>query len=299
MLNKPHVLIATDFSYCSELALKAAEALRKKLGGQSHVVHVASYPAEWDWLTNSVEVNYLPDKYKHDLVKNLNRQLENQIKNCEVQCTGEIVFGKPFKAIVETIARKKIDLLIIGHRGAGTLHGFLGGLTSKIIASSEIPVLVINTDLNLKKVAGLVDTEEPVKEIFSIAEGLSTAFSSKLEFISLWPDLTPGVKNGSAVSASGNPTYSSEQLSHIKDLMKRKIQSHLHPQSQAEVVVDITSEKSIPDAIVKKLDEERVDLAVMSRHRMKILERMFIGSVARRMLDMYSGNMLVLPPGKG
>ena len=80
MLNQPLIVVATDFSECSDHAIRAGEKIRSLSKGTLRIVHVASFPFEWDWLTNDVTVNYLPPTFNKDLVQGLKKKLELQFE---------------------------------------------------------------------------------------------------------------------------------------------------------------------------------------------------------------------------
>jgi len=78
--------------------------------------------------------------------------------------------------------------------------------------------------------------------------------------------------------------------------MREEISKVLDPHSNCKIRVEMTVEKHLAYHLVKILDEDKVDLVVMKRHQKGILDKILIGSETRRMLEIYSGNILVLPP---
>jgi hypothetical protein len=61
--------------------------------------------------------------------------------------------------------------------------------------------------------------------------------------------------------------------------------------------VGVTDELQVAYHLVNILQEDQVDVAIMQRHQKKIMDRMMIGSETKRMIELFTGNLLVLPPG--
>jgi nucleotide-binding universal stress UspA family protein len=284
MLTKPNILVATDFSEFSHLALKAGEEIRLKTGGQLQLVHVSSYPDQWDWMTNDVVFNYYPQEFKSKLMDEIKARMEKQMRDSEATGSLEIVFGPVFKSLLNHMTKFHADLLIIGHRGAGN-HFHLGSLTAKMLTASDRPVLVINRAFKTRKIAGLIDTNKIENDIFSLTQNLGALFSSEIEFVSVWPDL-------SRYSEFPLPDKETESK------MKKSILSQIDPDWHVNIVTRILDDKSVSEGLVEILDETDVDLAVMTRHQKSRLEKIFLGSVTRGVLDRWKGNFLVTPPTK-
>lgn len=294
MLNEPLIIVGTDFSHCSDLAIRAAEAIRRKTHGKVHVIHATPLPMQWDWISSEADMVLPPEHYKSDVYRKINRELENQIRRCETHCTSEIIFGDPYKALKTAIDTRKADLLVLGHRGNAT-HTFTGSLSAKMIAASPIPALIMNRQWETRKVAGLIDAEEPMRNIYPASEEVSFLFGADLEYVSLWQDLS-ALTTKFSVPSVAQLTFSEEERAQILGSIQKMIKENMDPHSKAKVVAELTYDQNLADALVKKLNEEAVDLAVMTRHRRRFLDRLFIGSVSRRILDSFQGNLLILPP---
>lgn len=296
MLSKPTIMVGTDFSYHSDQALKLAETIRRRTGGSLHLVHASRYPAEWDWFTSDVVVNYLPDRFKTDLVASMNKSIAAQAKRCEARCETHVEFGRPAAVIRSWIQKHKVDLLVLGHHGHDEEGFHLGSLPGKIAAHCEVPLLIVNKDNLCEKIGALVDPLQPEKHVFDSAEELAFLLSSDLEFISLWQDISAQVARWSPVINERHLTYTDEERAEIQMKMRRTIAQYLSPQSKASVTLEITHKKNAGDALEELLRSHRTDLAVVERHQRGRIERLFVGSTTRRLLDVFEGNLLILPP---
>lgn len=299
MLSKPTILVCTDFRPASDLALISAESIRKKVGGKIHVVHISDFPVQWDWIAQESSVMYQYERLNFDLLKSLNQILATQLARCEVDCTPHVSLGPIYEGIIESMAEIKPDIVIMGHKGLP--HGLfnLGSVVMKVVASSKIPVLVIKKKLAvpLGKIAGLVDTNSVMRSIITATEELSFLLSAEPEIISLWKNTSSQYHNEAPIEKV-HQLYKldkeHEEVILIK--MKHEIARNLDEHSKCKIRVEISNERKVAYHLAKILEEEHVDLAIMKRHQRNILEKMFIGSETRRMLELFKGNILVLPP---
>jgi len=117
MLSQPRILVGTDFSEGSDLAIAAGETLRKKTDGKLHVVHVAYYPTDWSWMSNDMLTGYLPYSFNEKYVSELNLCLKRQLEKLSIHCTHEVLYGKPIGILKDLCSSSNYDLLILGRQG--------------------------------------------------------------------------------------------------------------------------------------------------------------------------------------
>ncbi len=294
MMTHPYILVATDFSKTSDLALRAAEKLRQRSRGRIHVIHVTPHPVQLDWFTNDVVTGSFPSNYKEEIVKSLQLKLNEQINNCGVTGDGEILMGPPGRTILHYSAETKADLIILGHKGKKR-HFHLGDIAAKVVSGADRPVLVINKNFEIDKVAGLVDPFEPEKSVFVETEEMGFLCSGKIEFISLWPDQDIIAEEGFPEAGYSVVRMTDEKKEELRTRMEKTIRSKVDPHFAAKVRTEFTDEPKVRDGLVKLLDEEEVDLAVMTKHHKGKLEKILLGSVTRGVLDRWHGNLMVLP----
>jgi hypothetical protein len=67
MISRPRILVCTDFSEAANLALLAAEKMRKKTNGLIHVLHVNEFPLQWDWVSTEAQAVYLNQQFRLEL----------------------------------------------------------------------------------------------------------------------------------------------------------------------------------------------------------------------------------------
>ncbi len=299
MLTNPVTVVCTDFSQPSDFAMKSAESIRRRVGGKVHAIHVSDFPVHWEWITvDSSSLLYAGD-VEITLLNSLGKLMQEQVKRCELECTTGVSLNQVFEGIDTLIEKINPDLVIMGHRGESRGPFQLGSMTAKVLAASKKPVLVIKKPLTipLGKVAGLVSTTEPMGQIISATEEFSYLLSAEPEIVSLWKDITPQFHNLSAlIKANHKINFGQEEKELILSKMRERIISELDVHSKCKVRVDVTDEKHVANHLARILQDDNVDLVIMERHEKGIMDKMLIGSETRRMLELFNGNILVLPP---
>jgi nucleotide-binding universal stress UspA family protein len=299
MLGQPNILVLSDFKVSSDAALRSAANIRKRAGGKICLLHVSDIPVAWDWIAEGASALLMNEQTVAELSSSLHKLMENQKKRTEIECTSEIKMGIAFQGIHQAIVRKKPDLVIMGHQDYAPNIFSLGGMVSKVVSASPSPVLVVRKDLKypLGKVAGLVDTQSEFQSIVDTTEEFSFLMSAEAEIISLWKS---SVSFFTKVTAIEKITQSHKLTPDEREVilfwMRSKISESLDQHSKCKIRVDITEERQVAYHLTELLEQDKVELAIMKRHEKNILDKILIGSATRRMLEIFNGNVLVLPP---
>ena len=296
MITEPKILVCTDFSSSSDLAIKVAKNICLKSRGSIHLMHVCEYPMQWDWSVTESMTNYLNEKFEVDLINSSRKRLEQQMSSLGIIGEAHVTLGVPYQAIHSLIKEKGINLLVMGHKGKGETLFYLGGLAGKMISSSPVPVLIIKKEIFSNRVAGLVDPFDPMKEIITATEELASILSGPIEFVSLFGDMSAYIGVGKLGFSTKLLTLTEQERNELIKSTKDRIRKELGPSSRAEIKVEITIEKKFAYHLNSILAGDHTDIAVMKRHQSGFLEKILIGSETRRMLEIFEGNLLILPP---
>jgi nucleotide-binding universal stress UspA family protein len=143
--------LATDGSKRSDRATRQAVALAKALGASITALHVV--PTEQMFLDQSFVTpvtlsQSLKNQFKkqaalasNEILEKLRAQAAAAGIACEtVSATGD----SPYQAILKQAAKSGCDLIMMASHGRKGVSGaLLGSETAKVLANSEIPVLVV------------------------------------------------------------------------------------------------------------------------------------------------------------
>jgi nucleotide-binding universal stress UspA family protein len=134
------ILVPIDFSPHSDHALEWAIGLAKNSGGSLELVHAIHMPhdiqmtGEW-WATLRARA-----------VERLDVCID-EADRAGVPCEAHLLDEPPAEAILKAAESSHADLIVMGSHGRGALgHLLLGGVASKVLRLSEIPVLTLRKE---------------------------------------------------------------------------------------------------------------------------------------------------------
>lgn len=136
------ILVAVDGSPISGKAVKFAINLARQLAEPPKLTLFYSDPP----LLNAASIKLGPTALKeyHDgNIQYATKTARTAFTRAHVEFDEEKVVGIPADSIVKFAQKGKYDMIIMGSRGRSGLTGLLlGSVTSKVIASCEIPVTI-------------------------------------------------------------------------------------------------------------------------------------------------------------
>jgi len=168
------ILVPTDFSTVSENAVNYAAEIAKATNAKLILFHVYQMPI----IATEVPI-VLPniEELERDCMEGLLRisiRLHSKLSTTNIECI--VKCGLPVDEINLYTQNSKIDLIVMGMRGAGYLtEKLIGSVTTSLIQKSNCPVLVVAEQVRFKQIHKIVlacdynDTEnkkvlEPLKE---------------------------------------------------------------------------------------------------------------------------------------
>ncbi|MTW13381.1 universal stress protein [Pseudoduganella eburnea] len=127
-----HILIPSDGSAASQLAVNAALRMARESGARVTAVHVL--PEEPALASVSAQ------QAENAILAEIARQAATLHVNC---ATIEVHADQPHAAIISTALQRGCDLIAMASRGrSGLASLMLGSQTQKVLTHSKIPVLV-------------------------------------------------------------------------------------------------------------------------------------------------------------
>jgi len=146
MLAITNILVATDFSACSQIALTYARALARQFGATLHVLHTVERPLSDG--TNAISAVGLTGELQTAL-DDAERARLDAVISAEDRRTlhARAVLRKldtPAHAIVDYAQIEHIDLIVIGTRGRhGLAHVVIGSVAERVVRTAPCPVLTV------------------------------------------------------------------------------------------------------------------------------------------------------------
>ena len=120
------ILVGVDGSDTSTWALMEAISIAKKFSGHVKVITVYKRGGEDDATKTQHKAKQLLEE----------EQIDSSLES--------ILGSNPSRALVDTAANEKIDLIVVGSRGLGSAAAFLLGSVSKqVVSKASCDVLVV------------------------------------------------------------------------------------------------------------------------------------------------------------
>ena len=121
------ILVPTDFSPLSALALEHAMALAALCRASIHLMHV--------------EADAIGD------IDDADTRLMGLASRCHTEriaVTSQVCGGQPAAAILQAAADRAVDLIVLGTHGRrGVAHLMLGSVAEQVVRSAPCPVLTV------------------------------------------------------------------------------------------------------------------------------------------------------------
>jgi universal stress protein A len=137
------ILVPTDFSECSDQALRYGRAMAETFGASLHLLHVVQDPYTQPWAAEAFPAplgDMLAQWQEQARVR-----LQGLVPEAErAQVMVAVQVGSPFQEIVGYAEAQHIDLIVIGTHGRGPIgHMLLGSVAEKVVRRAPCPVLTV------------------------------------------------------------------------------------------------------------------------------------------------------------
>ena len=145
-----HILVPTDFSPFSDLALEHAASLAEKFGAKITILHVIT-------LAEVNALNSQPGNPCENIVlkiqNNMREEFEKNAGNYSIveEPVLEVAVGEPAEEIAKFAEENGVNLIVMGTHGrTGLASIFLGSVTIGVIKKTCLPIMVVKCAESLK-----------------------------------------------------------------------------------------------------------------------------------------------------
>ncbi|MEZ6047127.1 MAG: universal stress protein [Planctomycetaceae bacterium] len=146
MFTLKKILVATDFSPHSEVALNYAAEFGKTFQAEIIVATIVEEPSLMAELPPMGEA-YFPPNLAELQQQTAEKACQKKIEEHGLQNARTVVtIGTPFVEIVRLAREENVDMIIIGTHGRGAIaHMLLGSVAEKIVRKAPCPVLTVRS----------------------------------------------------------------------------------------------------------------------------------------------------------
>jgi nucleotide-binding universal stress UspA family protein len=145
MIALKTVLVATDFSEPSEVAVRYGRALADAFHASLHILHVVpdSMALPWATMADGLGMADVQRRWQQEA----NDRLRQMLPECEL-ATGHATLttraGDPVRQIVAYAAETRADLVVLGTHGRGPVaHMLMGSVAEHVVRTAPCPVLTV------------------------------------------------------------------------------------------------------------------------------------------------------------
>ncbi len=140
------VLFPTDFADLSDHALGYARSFAECFGAKLHVIHVVDEAYQY-WMAmgpSSLPVGPRPEELVSGSQQTMAAYIQEHLADTKLEIETKVLVGRPFMEIIRFAREKKIDLIVMGTHGRGTIsHALMGSVAEKVVRKAPCPVLTI------------------------------------------------------------------------------------------------------------------------------------------------------------
>ena len=149
-LGIARILVATDFSETSELALDYARTMAGRFGASMHLLHVLDEPPALSTLGSETSETDLTAfcATRHERTRQRLQRLLPADEGVRFCATGEVRTGRPAETIRDVAIERGVDLIVMGTHGrGGVAHLLLGSVAEKVVRIAPCAVLTVRPDI--------------------------------------------------------------------------------------------------------------------------------------------------------
>lgn len=261
------ILVPTDFSKNADNALKYAINLAKKKKAKIILLH--SFQSTY--VTPEVPAEYVLEQLEAEeeaSIKQLKAIAEKVTKAGKIKCSYISKQGFAVDVIIDTVKNKKIDLVVMGTKGAGGLkETFIGSNTAVVIEKSPVPVIAVPEKASFENIKNILyATDYRITDVFALKNlaKIAKMFNAKIEVVH--------ISDGEYVK-QGEQELLNEFIKKTGSKIKyKKVTYHL--------LYGGSVEKKLQEYVKKR----SINLLAMSTHPRNFIDKLFGKSVTKKMV---------------
>lgn len=182
------ILVPTDFSEHANYALKVAAQIARSNNSEIILLHMLELPGQAsDALGSGSDIPEIMF-FKNRAIAKLEALMDEPYLD-GIVVSQVIQFEKAFEGIIGISKKNNVDFIVMGSHGAsGFREMFIGSNTEKVVRSSDIPVLVIKSEIPVFSASNFVfasDFSDEIKKPFRKLLELATLFDSHLSLVTI------------------------------------------------------------------------------------------------------------------
>lgn len=278
------ILVPTDFSENAELAVNYAIALAKQCSAKLHLLHTPVVPT---YLLMDLSYSPGPEavtRILNDAQEALDRQAQ-MITAAGVEHFTAIREGTVHEVIRDYAKEHDVDLVVVGTHGrTGVSKLMYGSITERVIKTVHTPIIIIPPEGGRipSSIVIAYDFSAPAKHAAEVARAIHGVSHGSLHlvhsYLDVWGEYTD---RGAVVGEAAEKRREALHLG-LEGMLKDDAKELFSIDAQAIQTHLVTGDPAT--GILKVADEVGATLVCAGTTGKSGIERLLIGSVARRLL---------------
>ena len=269
------IVVPTDFSRKSEIAIRYACEIASNTGGEVHFLNVIEEP--YDFPSRVQEILDARKKENEEKLSDIIQELHTVDEFRIIKMKGVVKTGKVLTTTRQFARDQNHNLLVIGLGGEADLKKVLyGSITNNLLMTSEIPVLAISKHIDYRELKTMLFATDMRKR--------DIKFIKKMREFCL--DIGVTLKLIHVVENDKSPR--TEKLDNFNKKLKK-----ITKNPDAGVIV--LHGDSLTEGITRYIGNDKHTLLVMTRYKKKFWEWLLSNSTAKSIAQMASVPLLMLP----
>ncbi len=260
------ILFPTDFSDNATYALNYALEMLKLEIEEVFIYHAYALPIIDVNMPASIfeEVAEKAESRAREKLDELSESIKAQFPNLKVETqTGQEFAAEKIAALAK---QNNSELVVMGTKGAsGLKEVFIGSNTASVINNTDIPVLAVPANLKYKPITKILFTtdyhDSDFEAIRKVAE-LAKSLNAEITIMHLFQ-------------------YDKELETTMQEWFKEELESHVH---YARMKFELDETNDVEDSLNTYINNNNIDMLVMSTKKRTFIQRFFHSSLTRRMV---------------
>ncbi|NND71586.1 MAG: universal stress protein [Rhodothermales bacterium] len=293
------ILVATDFSPCSNGALEYALAIARVSGASLQLMHVIGSVEGDAWSP----LRYIPETHAtgetpDTLVQEFLDKEMNRVDTTGLTTDTVRLHGNPARMLVRYAVDEGMDLIVLGTFGRSGLQRMVIGSTAlKVIQNAPCSVIAVNADwiaskgdlknFKIDRILVPVDLSDFSRGLIRAAGDLAEAYSADVDVIHVVESL-PYLNALAGIMTAGDlvPTLSKRAATDIREIWNEYGTDSITPKM-------VVKEGHSAGSVVDYARETDADMIVISPHGRSGASRFLLGSTTERVVRTAHNPVLV------
>lgn len=281
------VVVATDLSPASEIAVDQAAMLARRWDADLVLLHVFN-DGVWATITAIYESEVWAGAEPVLVARNrLSQQVREVAARHAVRARGETRTGRAASEIAAFCREQDAQLLVVGEHG----EAVLGGTAQRVLARADLPVLLVRRAVSAELSCILLATD--------FSDNATRAAQLSLDW---FPDVRQRLLHACTVAFEGRMRMAGVSLEHIEGYRRdelaraeQRMEAQMHTLRSAAPVGKRIVQGYPTTVLLREIERSGAELLVIGKHGGTMLDERLLGSITQNLLYRADCNVLLVP----